>query len=366
MSLAIKGLQVLILSATSLFVITAVAQPRIICHPEQKNCDAKEGQWASAAALVATNRSAVDSIFCGGSIVHSSWILTAAHCVEGEKMEAIEIVLGRTVLSEEDKGERVKIVEILTHPDYDKHPLNPTADVALIKLATPTQQPVLRLIDAFGEVDAIGTMATVIGWGKQSVSNENSYADHLQQTTLPIVSNEECNRAFDGDIKDSMLCAGFQVGRTDACDGDSGGALMVETDFGWQQVGIVSWGEKCALPNYYGVYTRLSAFQDFISDTVCTPEEKPAAPEVMITATDNEITASWEVSPQAQGYQFYYSPYVDSPNDIQFDAIHSFDLGNTTNISATLTSDMAFYVAVRAYQGNCYSHYSNIATVKLN
>jgi len=94
----------------------------------------------------------------------------------------------------------------------------------------------------------------------------------LQEVDVPIVSNATCNTSYGGEITANMICAGYAQGGKDACYGDSGGPLFVpdETGTGWVQVGVVSWGEGCALPNYYGVYARVSRYQSWIESYVGT------------------------------------------------------------------------------------------------
>lgn len=55
----------------------------------------------------------------------------------------------------------------------------------------------------------------------------------------------------------------------DTCQGDSGGPLLMFTSNRvWQQVGITSNGDGCAQPGKPGVYTRVSAYQSWINQTM--------------------------------------------------------------------------------------------------
>ena len=66
-----------------------------------------------------------------------------------------------------------------------------------------------------------------------------------------------------------MFCAGYPgVGGKDACNGDSGGPFVCNVNNKAVIAGIVSWGEKCALPEYPGVYARVTKILDWIKDNM--------------------------------------------------------------------------------------------------
>jgi len=332
------------------------ATPRIIGGER-----ANSGDWPWQAAIIRRGYDLFSGHFCGGTLIHPSWVLTAGHCVEGKTINSFVILLGQTTLNKLETGELFGVKQIIIHPDYERRIYN---DLALLQLEKPSSQPVLRVADPYSDLTTPGRMATVIGWGSTRNNGDNpGYPVDLRQATVPIVSNEVCNapNSYNGEVKDTMLCAGFAAGGADACIGDSGGPLVVKTDTGWQQVGIVSWGEGCALPNLYGVYTRLPLFQDSIAEHVC--EDIPPTPQLEVNIKGQNAIASWHPVANAQGYQFYYAPYSKPISKVTLDNIHSFDNGKDTQFSANLKRGENFWVAVRAYQGNCYSDYSNLGEV---
>ncbi|KAI4551283.1 hypothetical protein MJT46_017535 [Ovis ammon polii x Ovis aries] len=83
--------------------------------------------------------------------------------------------------------------------------------------------------------------------------------DSCQEVEVPVVGSQVCNQHYrkventTKPIEDDMLCAGSK--RQDSCKGDSGGPLVCLWKCSWVQVGVVSWGHKCALPDFPGVYT---------------------------------------------------------------------------------------------------------------
>ena len=79
----------------------------------------------------------------------------------------------------------------------------------------------------------------------------------------PIACNAK--EAYDDKVKPGMMCAGRTEGGVDACQGDSGGPLVWRAPDGPLLVGVVSWGEGCARKLKYGVYTRVSAYNDWIA-----------------------------------------------------------------------------------------------------
>ncbi|WP_069470080.1 S1 family serine peptidase [Candidatus Marithrix sp. Canyon 246] len=325
---------------------------------------ANSTDWPWIASITISDSSTLQGAFCAGSLIHPSWVVTAAHCAKNN-IDNLQVALGRHTLSDENTGEIIKIKKIIKHPNYDNDPENPLSDIALIQLEKPSSQPILRIAETYNKLDSKDALATVIGWGLTNVNDKSSISDKLQQTSIPIVSNAVCNapESYKGDVKDSMLCAGLAEGGTDACIGDSGAPLMVNTDIGWQQVGIVSWGESCAQPNFYGVYTRMSSFNHFVTTNICTPKDIPATPNLSLKIKEQNVIVNWDKIEPADGYQFYYAPYSEPMTEVTFNNINSFSIKNTNSLTKTLDGKTNFYIAVRAYKGNCYSNFSNLGTI---
>ncbi|XP_055607556.1 trypsin-1-like [Uranotaenia lowii] len=195
---------------------------------------------------------------CGGSIISSSWILTAAHCIE-DGIESLSVRLGST--KHAAGGEVKKIAKTVCHPYYvlANHF---SYDFCLLKLESRIKlSNTIQTIKLADKEPRTGSFALVSGWGDTRSSTESN--DVLRAAYVPIISREDCNKAYNGVIDNSMICAGLWEGGRDSCKADSGGPLV----FDGLLVGVVSWGEGCGEARYPGVYGSVAAVLDWIKET---------------------------------------------------------------------------------------------------
>jgi secreted trypsin-like serine protease len=212
---------------------------------------------------------------CGGSILNTRWVVTAGHCVQGVTKRSLRVVAGEHNRSTNEGVEQTfSIATIVRHPQYNSGTLE--NDVALLELSSPiilssarrtAAIPLFTPADSAAGLDAPGTLATISGWG--TTSESGSLSTTLKFAQVPVVSDAEARAAYsDGEIADSMLGAGFTQGGVDTCQGDSGGPLVLQTPSGFKLAGLTSWGIGCARAGLPGIYTEVSAFNDFILSNI--------------------------------------------------------------------------------------------------
>ncbi|XP_075168764.1 trypsin-7-like [Haematobia irritans] len=232
------------------------------------------------------------SHICGGSILTSNIILTAAHCIDNpQDVNAFQVRVGSSYHNY--GGQVLAVRQIIKHERYNLFDLD--CDVALVVLRGNLTFSRLVMPVALPQPDEEipdSQPLHISGWGL--TSETGSVAPMLNHVAVNLMNHSICEQSYRyvATITKQMFCAGLTEGGKDSCQGDSGGPLVsyagskVTTPLlsllqegqstatlGWSpsrpiQYGIVSFGVGCAQKGFPGVYTNVAAVRPWIDERI--------------------------------------------------------------------------------------------------
>ncbi|MFB9903955.1 serine protease [Allokutzneria oryzae] len=243
---------------------SADPEPRIVGGTEVK---ANRYPW-----MVAIIDAGRRTQFCGGSLVNSRWVVTAAHCLTGRRADGVLVALGAN-----DWRQPVRLAaasRLVSHPGYVDPKVNKasrlTSDIGMIELAEeiPLNDRRIQTI-ALPQPGTGFASAVASGWGMTTYQGKAS----VKLLEVPLLNQDLlCTRlypllrlTFDPRVQTCAAAPG-----KDVCKGDSGGPLMAAIAGRMYLVGTVSWGVVCGDQSRPAVYTKVSAFVDWIKGTART------------------------------------------------------------------------------------------------
>ncbi|XP_058826430.1 trypsin-1-like isoform X2 [Topomyia yanbarensis] len=207
---------------------------------------------------------------CGGSILNTFHVLTAAQCFFSNPNSRYRVQAGKLYLNSVEITEQtINVQRVTLHPGFNGG-VSPY-DIAVVRLASPfgltsmIQPIVLPVIDSIPS-----GVVRIAGWGSISMGWLPSMPNHLQQTRVAIFPNLECQIIQGGSgigpVTVNNVCLGPITGGISACDGDTGGPVVQVDGDRNVLVGIISWyPSSCGQSGIPTVSVRVSAFIEWIN-----------------------------------------------------------------------------------------------------
>ncbi len=227
-----------------------------------------DGKYKFVAAIrnVSNGGSVYQQQFCGGTLIDSDSVLTAAHCIKetGVSRRELRVTVGITDLRKERQGQSSRVSAVKVHPRYGGN-RNRKNDAAVLTLSSPVAgiAPIKIPATDSNALEKPGRSATIAGWGstvKQSPSNDRppSYPDRMREAQVPVASDARAKSVYGRSYTPRVMLAAGREGK-DTCQGDSGGPIFVRTGNGPFQIGITSFGAGCGARGFPGVYAEANS-----------------------------------------------------------------------------------------------------------
>lgn len=212
-------------------------------------------------ALLDINDGEVEGSFCGGILIASDIVMTAAHCFtqnrrlfnlcQNGKYGCTKVSMGSKYSVALDEHRIViEVADIFIHENYDFHRAFYVHDIALLKLDKPAPISDYIQIATLPNKTASGleNEGIILGWGASS--NKGQSLIGLKEASVKLLDHSICNDMIDDEgikLTATNICSIGQNdtadGSSSSCHGDSGGAVVDSVD--QTIVGIISGSDDC-------------------------------------------------------------------------------------------------------------------------
>lgn len=184
-------------------------------------------------AAIYLNKATGLSFNCGGTLISSKTVITAAHCIntstKNYRADEVVLYLGRYSLIDwsEVGSVATNVDQILIHTDYKKQRDSFDADIAILVITKRVEfnefvRPACLWPGKSSIQEIEGKNGVVVGWGKDGT--DRVVSNIPKKVNLPIVNSITCvqtSESLSKAVSNRTFCAGTLNG-DGPCHGDSG------------------------------------------------------------------------------------------------------------------------------------------------